>query len=537
MKRTFKGGVHPLHNIHEGKNITKDCEIIEIAPPETVSIPMSQHVGAPAKPIVKEGQKVKMGQVIGEAQGFVSVPAHSSVSGTVKKVGVIPNINGKPVEAVIIENDFQDKQAYLKPCNYESMEPKDIVGRIRDAGIVGMGGAAFPTHVKLSPPPEKNVDLLIINGAECEPFLTADHRMMLEHSHSIINGIKIIMKALGVRKAIIGIEDNKPDAYIKLNEALDIHSIKVEKIETKYPQGSEKQLIDVLTGRIVPSGGLPMDVGVVVSNVSTAAAVSNAFMYGEPLIRRVVTATGALVKPGNFMVRIGASTQYVIDSAGGYSSPPVKIISGGPMMGLPVPTTDCVITKGYSGVLVLDSTYAKKEKRGNCIRCGRCLDACPIYLYPTVISEAAEGEAFEKAEEFNAMDCISCGSCSYVCPAKIPIAQNIKFAKEQIMILRLKEKHQKEEKPSDSGKPNEPSEADGKRADEIASERSGGDAASKSAGCVVIPDDKQPGSVQAEDMVPNKDKAKEPAGTPTTSQAAGATKNTPSKDVKRGKPE
>jgi electron transport complex protein RnfC len=444
MKRTFKGGVHPLRHIHEGKNITKECRIEESAPPAIVSIPMSQHVGAPARPVVKEGQKVKMGQVVGEAQGFVSVPVHASVSGVVKKVGVIPNLNGKPVEAVVIENDFQDKKAFMKPCSYESMTRQAVVEHICAAGIVGMGGAAFPTHVKLSPPPDKQVDMVIVNGAECEPFLTADHRMMLEHPHRILNGVKIVMHALGVRKAVVGIEDNKPDAFRKMSEALDSHAIRVKQVETKYPQGSEKQLIDALTGRIVPSGGLPMDVGVVVVNVSTAAAVADAFLTGEPLIRRVVTATGAVNKPGNYRVRIGVSTQDVLDMAGGCAGTPRKVISGGPMMGLPVPDLACVITKGYSGVLILDAAYTKKEKRGNCIRCGKCLDACPICLYPTSISEAAEGENFERAEAFNAMDCISCGCCSFVCPAKIPIAQNIKFAKEQIMINRVKEKQKKE---------------------------------------------------------------------------------------------
>ncbi len=445
MKFTFKGGIHPLSRIHEGKNMTSSAPVTEMPPPEILSIPMSQHVGAPAKPVVKEGQKVKMGQVIGEAQGFVSVPVHASVSGTVKEIKTIPNINGKPVEAVIIENDFKDKQSFLKPCNYEAMTKEEIIARIKDAGNVGMGGATFPTHVKVSPPEDKAVDLLLVNGAECEPFLTADHRMMLEHPHNIIHGVKILMKALDVRKAVIGIEDNKPDAIDKLAHIIDTHAIRVVPVVTKYPQGSEKQLIDAVTGRVVPSGGLPMDTGVIVVNVSSAAAIAEAFMKGEPLLRRVVTVAGAVGKPQNLLVRIGTSIQDVIDYAGGFDGEPLKIVSGGPMMGLPVPTTECVITKGSSGILVLDKTFTKKEKEGNCIRCGKCVDVCPIHLYPANISEAAAGEAFDQTEALHALDCMSCGSCSYICPAKKPIAQNIKFAKEMIMINRIKEKQKREQ--------------------------------------------------------------------------------------------
>ncbi|MDL2237691.1 electron transport complex subunit RsxC [Christensenellaceae bacterium OttesenSCG-928-K19] len=445
MGLTFKGGVHPLHTIHEGKQFTAGSALTEMKAPPVVSIPMSQHVGAPAKPVVEVGQRVLMGQVIGEANGFVSVPVHSSVSGTVKEIKNIMNLNGKPVPAVIIENDGLDEKCFLPPLDYESADREQIIERIREAGNVGMGGAAFPTHVKLSPPPEKEINLLLINGAECEPFLTADHRMMLEYPEKIATGIKILMKALDVKKAIIGIEDNKPDAIRALEKAVDSHSIRVATLKTKYPQGSEKQLIDSITGRIVPSGGLPMDVGVVVVNVSTAAAVSDAFLLGEPLIRRAVTVTGAVNVPQNLMVRVGTSTEDVIEQAGGFSGEPLKIISGGPMMGLPVPDLSCVITRGYSGVLVLDKTYTKKERQSNCIKCGRCVDGCPIFLNPTNISAAATIEDFEKAEAYNAMDCMNCGSCSFSCPAKIPLAQNIKFAKEMIMVNRMKEKQKKQQ--------------------------------------------------------------------------------------------
>lgn len=437
---TFEGGVHPLHHIHEGKRYTRGKAVVEMEAPELVRIPMSQHIGAPAHPIVKVGQKVKMGQPVGEAHGFVSTPVHASVSGTVKDITTVPNINGKPVQAVIIENDFQYKEQFYKPCNYEAMEQAEIIERIQEAGIVGMGGATFPTHVKLSIPPGKQVDYLLINGAECEPFLTADHRLLLERTHRVVTGIKIVMRALGVKKAFIGVENNKPDAISRVKQLLDTHAIRLVSMQTKYPQGSEKQLIQAVTGREVPSGGLPMDIGVVVVNVATAAAIADAFLNGEPLIRRIVTVAGAVQQPQNLMVRLGTSIQEVIEYVGGFKGKPLKIISGGPMMGLPVPTTECVITKGSSGILVLDKRFTRKEIRGNCIRCGKCIDSCPIHLYPCSISELAEAEDFEKAEGINAMDCISCGACSYVCPAKIPIAQNIKFAKEMILVNRVKEK-------------------------------------------------------------------------------------------------
>lgn len=440
MKRTFRGGVHPLPKIHEGKTITDDKAIEAMPAPKEVVIPMSQCIGAPAVPIVEKGDGVYMGQKIGEAQGFVSVPVHSSVSGIVKGVTKALNLAGKQVDAVVIENDFEDRAQSEFAADYQSMSREEIIGRIKEAGIVGMGGATFPTHVKLSLPPGKNCEILILNGAECEPFLTSDYRMMKEHPHRIINGIKIAMAALGVKRAVIGIEDNKTDAAKIISEAIDLNSIKVCVIETKYPQGAEKQLIEVITGRQVPSGGLPIDAGAVVINVSTAAAIADAFLNGKPLYERVVTATGALNKPGNYSVRVGTSTSELIEHCGGYSSEPLKIISGGPMMGLPVPDLSCAITKGYGGLLILDSRYTKKEKRTNCIRCGKCHEVCPIRLKPAGISVKAEQNDFEGARALNAADCISCGCCSFVCPAKIPLAQNIKLAKDQIAILRMKEK-------------------------------------------------------------------------------------------------
>ncbi|WP_066644972.1 electron transport complex subunit RsxC [Christensenella timonensis] len=444
MGLTFVGGVHPLKSLHEGKKLTENRAIEEMPAGEIVKIPLSQHIGAPAKAVVAVGERVLMGQKIGQAQGFVSANVHASVSGTVKEITEIPGINGKPVPAVVIENDFADEQAFTPVENIDELSKEQIIETIKEAGNVGMGGATFPTHVKLCPPPDKKVNLLLINGAECEPFLTADHRLMTECPKRIIYGVKILMRALDVKKAIIGIEDNKPEAIGKMSAAIDTHAIRVAVVPTKYPQGSEKQLINSITGRVVPAGGLPMDAGVVVVNIASTKAIADAFYTGEPLLRRVVTVSGAVNTPKNLLVRLGVSAQEVLDYAGGCSSEPLKIVSGGPMMGLPVPTMDCVITKGFSGLLVLDKAYTKKEKESNCIKCGKCAEVCPMRLMPMMISASAMFEDFEKAEKYSALDCMSCGCCSFICPAKKPIAQNIKFAKDMIMVNKMKEKAKQE---------------------------------------------------------------------------------------------
>ncbi|MEG0594551.1 MAG: electron transport complex subunit RsxC [Christensenella sp.] len=446
MSLTFAGGIHPLQHLYEGKKFTEKCEIEEMPAGHIVKIPLSQHVGAPAVPIVSVGQRVLMGQKIAEAQGFVSVPVHASVSGVVTEITEIMGISGHPVGAIVIENDGKDEHCYEVPVDVEALTDKQIIECIKDAGNVGMGGATFPTHVKLSPPEGKNISLLLINGAECEPFLTADYRLMVECPKRVLMGVKLLMRALNISKAIIGIEDNKPEAIAKMSAAVDSHAIRVVPVETKYPQGSEKQLINAITGRVVPAGGLPMDAGVVVVNIASAKAIADAFYSGEPLIRRVVTVTGAVKEPKNLLVRLGVSAQEVLDYVGGFTTEPLKILSGGPMMGLPLPTLDCVITKGFSGLLVLDSEYTKKQKETNCIRCGKCAEVCPMHLMPMMISASALNENFERAEENNAMDCMSCGCCSYICPAKKPIAQNIKFAKDMITVRRMKEKEKEKER-------------------------------------------------------------------------------------------
>lgn len=445
MNLTFKGGVHPLSEIQEGKKLTEKCAIEEMPAGHIVKIPLSQHVGAPAEPIVKTGERVLVGQKIAEAQGFVSVPVHASVSGVVMEIAEITGANGKPVQAIVIENDFKDEAVPFQEEDIEALSAQEIIERIKEAGNVGMGGATFPTHVKLSPPEGKSVNLLILNGAECEPFLTADYRLMVECPKRVIMGVKILMRALGIKKAIVGIEDNKPEAIQKMTAAVDTHAIRVVDVETKYPQGSEKQLINAITGRVVPAGGLPMDAGVVVVNVGSAKAIADAFCVGEPLYRRVVTVSGAVKNPKNLLVRFGVSAREVLEYVGGPSSEPLKILSGGPMMGLPLPTLDCVVTKGFSGLVVLDSQYTKKQKETNCIKCGKCADVCPMNLMPMMISASAVFEDFEKAEKYNAMDCMSCGCCSYICPAKKPIAQNIKFAKDMISVQRMKERRKAEQ--------------------------------------------------------------------------------------------
>ena len=438
---TFKGGIHPLKNIQYGKSLSEKSAIVEIPAGAVVKIPVLQHIGAPGIPLVGPGDDVLMGQKIAEANGFVSVPSFSSVSGKVKKIEKIPSITGKLVDAVVIENDGQDRRAYAEPVQFASLEPKELVDIIKDAGIVGMGGATFPLHVKLSPPPDKNINLLIVNAAECEPFLTADYRLMLEYPKRILYGTRAIMHALGVQKAIIGIEDNKPEAIEAMQSVLDTHAVRVVALEAKYPQGSEKQMIDAITGRIVPSGGLPMDVGVVVVNVGSVKAVADRLLDGEPLLRRVTTVSGAVGNPSNFLVRIGMNVQEVIDAAGGFAGEPLKIIMGGPMMGLPVPDLACTVTKGTSGIVVLDKSYlGKKEVETECIYCGKCAGVCPIHLMPMKLLAYSVAGDIDKCTELHAQDCMSCGSCSYVCPAKKHIAQYIKLAKDEIAAQKAAKK-------------------------------------------------------------------------------------------------
>lgn len=407
-----------------------------------VHIPLRQHIGAPAAPVVQVGDEVKVGQKIGEAGGFVSVPIHSSVSGTVKAIKEHAIYGGKAM-TVSIENDMLNTvHEDVKPKgSLEDLSGKEIVDIIKEAGIVGMGGAGFPTHVKLSPPPEKKIDLVILNGAECEPYLTNDYRLMLESPEEIVFGLKALMKIFDLNEAFIGIEDNKPAAIKAVTAAAKGTGIKVVGLKTKYPQGAEKQLINAVSGREVPSGGLPMDAGAVVNNVATAAAIAHAIKTGMPLIDRICTVTGGGIKePKNIRIKIGTILSEIVEQCGGYEENVGKLILGGPMMGLATHTDQLPSTKTTSGILVFTEDEAKLPDASPCIKCGKCVEACPSFLQPSYISAYALINNLEMAEKYHALDCIECGSCSFVCPSKRPLVDSIRLAKREILAQRRKSK-------------------------------------------------------------------------------------------------
>ncbi len=432
---SFKGGIHPPH----AKRATAHKATEVAAPPKMVTIPLRQHIGATCEALVKKGDEVKVGQLIGEPVSFVAAPIHSSVSGKVVKVAKAPIAGGEEM-CVFIENDFNDTlDETVKPLgDYRQFEPKEIINIIKDAGIVGMGGAGFPLHIKLSPPEDKKIDYIILNGAECEPYLTADHRLMLEDPTSIIYGIKAMMYALGVKKGYIGIEDNKPDAIAAMKAALgDDAAVEIVKLHTKYPQGAEKQLIYACIKKQVPSGGLPMDVGVVVSNVATASAVAKRFTSGMPLVQRICTVTGSAIKePKNLWIKVGTPINEIVEQCGGYAAEPGKLILGGPMMGLSQHTDQLPSTKTTSGVLVFGKVEGKLPDAEQCMKCARCVDICPAFLQPLYISAYALQDNFDKAQQLGALDCIECGSCSFICPSKRPLLHSIRVAKREIIAKR-----------------------------------------------------------------------------------------------------
>lgn len=429
---TFRGGIHP----RDKKELSAGKPIVEPKPPERVVIPLSQHLGAPCKPVVTIGQEVKKGEMIGEAAGFVSAPVHSSVSGKVIAIGEFLNAMGRMVTSIVIENDGKEEWTLLKDNpDYMSLSADRIKDKIREAGIVGMGGAAFPTVVKLSPPKEKTIDTVILNGAECEPYLTGDYRLMIEKPVEIIEGLKILMKELGVSRGFVGIEDNKPGAVRTMKEAAGGQdNIDVCALPTKYPEGAEKMLIKALTGRDVPPRCLPMDVHVVVQNIGTAFAIYEAVRYGKPLIERVVTVTGEGVnEPKNLLVKIGTFVSHLIEECGGLKDESLKVIAGGPMMGFAISSLDVPVTKGTSGIVVLtEGEIVHAEDYGPCIRCGRCIDICPMGLMPSMLSIYSEKGFYEGAKEYNLFDCFECGSCAFVCPSKRPIVQLVRVAKSMV---------------------------------------------------------------------------------------------------------
>ncbi len=429
---TFKGGIHPP----DKKTLAANSPITEAKSPKIVVIPLSQHAGAPCKPVVTIGQEVKKGEMIGEPGGFVSAPVHASVSGKVIALSEFPNAMGRMVNSVVIENDLKEEWAALKDDpNYMALPVEELKEKIKSAGIVGLGGAAFPTSVKLSPPKEKPIDVVIINGAECEPYLTADYRLMMEKPKEIVEGLKILMKVLGVTKGYVGIENNKPDAVAKMSEAVKGEAgIEVMALEVKYPQGAEKMLIKAVAGREVPARGLPMDVGAVVQNVGTALAIYEAARYGKPLIERVVTVTGEGIKePKNLMARVGTKISELIEECGGLKDDVAKVVAGGPMMGFALSSLDVPVTKGTSGILVLpEEGVVHAEDYGPCIRCGRCIDVCAMGLMPSMLSILSEKGMYEEAKEYNLFDCFECGSCAFVCPSKRPIVQLVRLAKSMV---------------------------------------------------------------------------------------------------------
>ena len=424
----YYGGIHPS----ERKEFTEHMSLVKFPEPKTVVIPMSQHAGAPAEPIVAAGDKVGLGQKIGEAKGFISSPIHASVSGTVTAVEPRQHpITGAQVMSVVIESDGKNTpHESVKPAgDLDSLTPDEIVDLVREKGIVGMGGAGFPTSVKIKPP--KPVDTVLLNGCECEPLLTADHKVMVEYADDIIFGLKAILKASGAQKGIIAVEDNKPDA-IEILEAktADIDNIEVVIAKTKYPQGAEKMLIKRVLGRSVPSGGLPADVGAIVSNISTVKAISDAIQTGMPLVERVLTATGErMSKPGNFIVKVGTPVKEIIDYCGGVVGDDVTIKMGGPQMGFELKNLDVPVIKGTNGIIAIETVVTEPAP---CIKCGRCADVCPMELKPLYYTKYAGVQDWQGFKDQNVMDCIECKSCETICSSKIPIVRMIKMGKQAI---------------------------------------------------------------------------------------------------------
>lgn len=436
FKRSFKGGVHPLSRTHEGKQLTRN-KASQAFSPEYVCIPMNLHLGAPSEPCVKKGDIVKLGQIIGNPVGFLGLPIHASVSGEVVEVAEKQQLGPKKVMCVTIKNDGLDTKEEPMPSigTCETADPKAIVERIKQAGICGMGGAAFPLHVKLTIQDEKHADTIILNGAECETHLTSDFRTMLERTDDIVRGLVAIMRAMDSERGIIAIEDNKPEAIEAMKKAVQGNAnISVCELKTKYPQGSEKQLITVTTGREVPRGKLPIDCGVIVTNVATAAAVKSAIEDGLPLTHRVTTVTGRVKTPCNLLVPIGTCIKDMIEFAGGYEGDIAKLVAGGMMTGPAAPNDDFSVTKAMGGIVALNKKEAISYEEKPCIRCARCISVCPIGLNPARIKQYCDANDMAGAKENSVMDCIVCGCCSFTCPANRFLTASFKNMKDRITI-------------------------------------------------------------------------------------------------------
>lgn len=430
----FRGGVHPPEN----KIQTENMAVEEVKAPKMLYVALLQHIGAPLDPIVAVGDRVLKGQKIADSQAFMSSPIHSPVSGIVKRIEdhVFP-LMGR-IKTVIIENDEQETWAELSKIEkWENVDRRTLLTMIREKGIVGIGGASFPTHIKLDPPADAKIDTLLLNGAECEPYLNSDNRLMIENPEKIVNGIKIIKKILGVNRAIVGIEENKPEAIASMRKAVEGTGIEIAPLKTKYPQGGEKQLIKAVLDRQVPSGKLPSAVGVVVQNTGTAAAIYDGIVNGIPLIEKVVTVSGkGIINPKNVKIAIGTPFSYLLDYCGVNREVVDKLVMGGPMMGMAQFSEEVPIIKGTSGLLALIKEETNPYKTRACIGCGKCVEACPMGLEPLMFARLAAFEQWEQLKEYSLMDCIECGSCAYICPANRPLTEAIKIGKSKLRAMK-----------------------------------------------------------------------------------------------------
>lgn len=433
---TFKGGIHP----YDGKALTKDSPAETYLPRGEMVYPLSQHIGAPASPVVQKGDYVKRGQKIGEAGGFVSAPVHSSVSGTVKGMEMRLGATGTMANSIIIENDGKYEETEFVPARLEELTKEEILKRIQDGGVVGMGGAGFPTHVKLSPKMPEKIEYVLVNGAECEPYLTSNHRKMLDEPEEIIEGLRIMLTLFENAKGYICIEDNKPDCILKMKELVkDIPRMEVKELLTKYPQGGERTLIYATTGREINSSMLPADVGCVVDNVDTVAAIYRAVILGEPVMDKVITVTGDDIRtPKNFRVYTGTDLAEVVEAAGGLKEGVSKVIAGGPMMGFAMYDLHVPCTKTTSACLCLEEDPVSKARQTACINCGRCVSVCPGGVIPARLATFAEHGDMENFQKFDGMECCECGCCSYICPAKRPLTQSIKSMRKMVLASRKK---------------------------------------------------------------------------------------------------
>ena len=436
-KLTFVGGIHP----YDGKDLSKDKPIQDVLPKGEMVYPLSQHIGAPAKPIVAKGDRVLAGQKIAESGGFVSAPIYASVSGTVKTIETRRVVTGDLIQSIVIDNDgLYESEEFHPYAPVDKLQKEEIIDIVKEAGIVGMGGAGFPTHVKLSPKDPDKIEYVIANCAECEPYLTSDYRRMMEEPDKLIGGLKIMLKLFDNAHGILAVEDNKPDCISLLKQMTkNDPQITVKALKTKYPQGGERQLIYATTGRAINSAMLPADAGCVVDNVATMVSVYQAVVEGKPSMERVVTVSGdAVAEPGNFRVPFGINQQELVEAAGGFKTEPEKLISGGPMMGFSMFSLDVPVTKTSSSILGFTKDEVAKMEPSACINCGRCVEACPEQMIPSRLAKFSDKGLSEEFEKWHGLECVECGSCSFVCPARRQLAQSIKTMKKQVLAAKRK---------------------------------------------------------------------------------------------------